>query len=255
MENIKQTAWTVDNNQCLSEVQVNNKDVCQNHVTLLDLYKDTVVACATGAMRPVYRVFAKDGLNVTKVGGYRQCASPNPEHRIAGKVTALGEMIAATYSDEDGKGAQVIGSYMPEKLTVYREKLSTNDKDIKKRAEFVKNFYIEDRVYTFFMESAEENGNEVGPTVGRFCQTDNGAPSFISNQLWTTFRKARMSCHFDRSHSRIDFKYLGREEFLRIFHAIFILVFSDGNLLYILSSIFARSLLISQQIFHTLYTS
>ena len=210
LNKIAQTSWTVDNSQCLEEDQVNNKKVCQNHITLLDLYKDQVVACATGATRPVYRVFSKDGLNVTKAGGHRLCASPNPEHRIAGKVTNLGEMIAATFSDEEGKGAEVIGSYMPERLSVYREKLRTKDRDIKKGAEFVKSFYIEDRVYTFFMESAEENRNEVSATVGRFCQTDNGAPSFISNQLWTTFRKARLNCHYDRVHSRIDFKYLGK---------------------------------------------
>ena len=209
MNKIEQTSWTVDNSQCLNDAQI-SKDLCHNYVTLLDFYKGEVVACATGATRPVYRVFNKTGLNVTRKGTYRACASPNPEHRIVGKVTSLGEMIAGTYSDGAGKGAEVLGSYMAEKLAVYREKLRTLDKDINSGAEFVKSFYLGDRIYKFFMESAEEISNTEVATIGRFCQTDNGAPSFLSNAMWTTFRKTRLSCHFDRPHSRIDFKYLGK---------------------------------------------
>ncbi|XP_066912266.1 semaphorin-5A-like [Clytia hemisphaerica] len=222
LNNISHISWKVDNERCLSEGLV-PKEYCNNHVTLINLYKDKIVACGTGSTRPVYRVFSQDSLNVTREGN-RLCASPNPEHRVIGQITSLGEMIVATYKDQKGRDSEVHGSFMPEKLPVYRAKLKTGADDVKPSAEFIKSFYIGNSVYKFFIEEAEENGNQQTPTVGRFCQTDNGGPSFISNRLWTTFRKARLNCFYNRADNKMVFRHLVDVDYdatKKIFYAIY----------------------------------
>lgn len=137
------------------------------------------------------------------------CASPNPDHRITGKVTELGELIAATYQDIDGKKSEVVGNYVTEKTT-FRQGLTTSviKNGLAENSLFVKSFYIGSSVYVFLMESAIERNGYVTPTVGRFCKTDNGGPPFLSSQAWTTFRKARLHCTFNGEN--IKFNHLGK---------------------------------------------
>jgi len=209
LETIRKENWTADAAKCLRNKQ-NPLYYCNNHVTHMNLYKNKLIACGSGSTKPVYKVFDVDSFNVTGKGN-GACASPNPNHRIVGEVTSLGEIVASVYVDSKGSNAQVRGTYVTEKMAVYRRNLQTKEADVREGSDFVRSFYINDTVYVFFLEKADEKQNDVTATIGRYCQTDNGAQSFISSNQWTTYRKARLNCFNQGADGKTNFhfKHLG----------------------------------------------
>lgn len=179
----------------------------------MDIYKDKLVLCGSGNTRPTYKVVSLTNYSTlfeesTRYNPAIVCASPNPDHRVTGKITELGEMISATYPDISGHKSEVVSEYVTEKMTVYRQGLTTQEmRSVSPKSTFVNSFYINDSVYIFFMESAKENYGIMTPTVGRFCQTDNGGSAMISPRMWTTFRKARLNCKY--SENELQFNNLG----------------------------------------------
>ena len=176
----------------------------------MNLHENKLIACGSGSTKPIYKVFDVDSFNVTGKGN-GACASPNPTHRIVGEVTSLGEIISGVYVDSKGSKAQVRGTYT-EKMEVYRQNLQTEGADVSEGSNFVRSFYINDTVYVFFLETAKERQDQVTATIGHYCQTDNGAQSYISSNDWTTYRKARLNCfnQGEDKETKFHFKYLGK---------------------------------------------
>ena len=219
LEPIRTVHWRPEDDytSCMTRKNIINK-FCGNYIQFLKIYKDKILICGTNSFSPKYKIVSLKTLEpVEEKTSFDVCAAPHPDYPMVGEITRLGELISGTYTDISRRNSEIIGAYVTETPSIYRVPLRTNVRSLN-RPDFISSVYKGDSVYIFFMENAIENNGVRTATVARLCQTDNGGAAFIDDKMWTTFRKARLSCKVKRGKTEYTFPNLGKFYIFYIFH-------------------------------------
>ena len=174
---------------------------CQNYIGVrVEIDQNRTLICGTNAYQPFCRIHGTNSDIFLKARGV--AISPHDPRDQSTVIFSDGKLYTGTGSDFLGKDRTINRFNLVQ--GVWQERTRTGkkmDKDhLNQDATFIGSLDIDEHIYFFFRESANEKEgcrNMASSRVGRVCKKDTGDNPNIwqyAYQLWTSFEKARFNC-------------------------------------------------------------
>ncbi|WAR04241.1 SEM5A-like protein [Mya arenaria] len=210
------------------------KAKCHNFIRVLLLHNYTQTnldsteesafyVCGTNAFKPIcsWRKVTDLSVVLEKEAGLGRCPY-DPSHNSTAIITSDGESYGATNLGPDDRDPAIYrkeGRQSKALRTAQSNSLWLNE------PEFVSSYEVDDEVFFFFREFADEFincGKRVYSRVARLCKADQG-PMF--EHTWTTFFKARLNCsrpgEFPFYYDEIQNTFMLEEGDQKLLYAVF----------------------------------
>ncbi|XP_041075165.1 semaphorin-7A isoform X1 [Polyodon spathula] len=171
------------------------ESLCENVITVLHEYQDSLLVCGTNAFRPRCWNLNKNESKVTPA----QCSgigiSPFCSMQNSLSLFVEGNIYAAAPLYRQGNSLQ-FRRISDTKVWMYEKWL---DKPTFVSATWVsrKQDPENDKIYMFFREKNPDRSPDADPWISRIaqvCKVDKGGPRRLFQNTWTSFLKARLVC-------------------------------------------------------------
>ncbi|KAJ8417605.1 hypothetical protein AAFF_G00224480 [Aldrovandia affinis] len=173
---------------------------CQNIITVIEQFQDSLFVCGTNANMPVcWKVYPKVDNQTSRVIKTLDGTgiSPPVYTQNSLSLTVDGDLYAATPLSRDGTSLQF------RRKAGRRTNVWMHDKWLTEPT-FISASWVrrredpdQEKIYVFFREKNLDPNPDADPwisRIGRVCKVDEGGPKRYFQSMWTSFLKARLVC-------------------------------------------------------------
>ncbi|CAN9499339.1 unnamed protein product [Ophioblennius macclurei] len=186
---------TTDQQQC-------EEDLCENVITVLEKFQDSLFVCGTNGYRPqCWKLFpSTQNQSFEIMESYEGTGiSPFVYTQNYLSLSVEGDLYAAAPLDADGSSLQF------RRKAGGRTNVWMYDSWVSEPT-FISAFWVQrdydpdnEKIYIFFREKNSDPSPEADPwisRIGRVCKVDEGGSKRFFQNMWTSFLKARLVCGF-----------------------------------------------------------